>query len=71
MRQSHILEVEGTSYEYGRESKGKKAPRSIQRHVGLQHYVLKQLPEHKFHFLGTRGGLDHYPFRGWLSLVGL
>ena len=67
----YILEVEGTLDEYGRTSKGKKAPRSLQRHVGLQHYVLKQLPEHIFHFLGTGGGLDHHPFHGWLSLVGL
>ena len=67
----YILEVKGTSDEYGRASKGKKAPMSLQRHAGLQHYVLKQLPEHKFHFLETGGGLDHHPFRGWLSLAGL
>ena len=67
----YILEVEGTSNEYGRASKGKKAPKSLRRQADLQHYVLKQLPEHKFHFLGTGGGLDHHSFRGWLSLVGL
>ena len=67
----YILEVEGTSNEYGRASKGKKPLKSLRRHAGLQHYVLKQLTEHKFHFLGTSGGLDHHPFRGWLSLAGL
>ena len=67
----YILEVEGTLNKYGRASKGKKAPKSLRRHADLQHYVLKQLPEHKFHFLGTGGGLDHHPFRGWLSLDGL
>ena len=67
----YILEVEGASGEYGRASKGNKAHMSLQRHVGLQHYVLKQLPEHKFHFLGMGGGLDHHPFCGWLSLARL
>ena len=67
----NILEVEGTLNKYGKASKEKKAPKSLRRRASLQHYVLKQLPKHKFHFLGTGGGLDHYPFRGWLSLVGL
>ena len=34
----YILEVKGTSDEYGRASKGKKDPMSLQRHAGLQHY---------------------------------
>ena len=67
----YILEVEGASNEYGQASKGKKSPKSFRRHASLQHYMLKQLPEHKFHFLGTGGGLDHHPFHGWLSLAGL
>ena len=67
----HILEVEGTLNKYGQASKVKKAPKSLRRHADLQNYVLKQLPEHKFHFLGEVGGLDHHPFRGWLSLDGL
>ena len=67
----YILEVEGTLNKYGQASKGKKAPKSLRRHADLQHYVLKQLLEHKFHFLGTGGGLVHHPFRGWLSLAGL
>ena len=37
----YILEVEGTSNEYGQASKGKKSPKSLRRHAGLQHYVLK------------------------------
>ena len=67
----YILEVEGTLNKYGRATKWKKAPRSLRRHASLQHYVLKQLPEHKFHFLGMSRGLDHHLFHGWLSLVGL
>ena len=70
-KEPYILEVEGTSDEYERASKGKKAPRSLRRHADFQHYVLKQLPEHKFHFLGMGGGLDHHPFRGRLSLARL
>ena len=34
----YILEVKGKSDEYGRASKGKKDPMSLQRHVDLQHY---------------------------------
>ena len=67
----YILEVEGTLKKYGQAYKGKKAPKSLRRHANLQHYVLKQLHEHKFHFLGAGGGLDHHPFHCWLSLARL
>ena len=67
----YILEVEGTLNKYGHASKVKNALKPLRRHSDLQNYVLKQLPEHKFHFLEAGGGLDHHPFGGWLSLAGL
>ena len=67
----YILEVEGTLNKYGQSSKVKKDLKPLRRHDDLQNYVLKQLPKHKFHFLGVGGGLDHHPFCGWLSLARL
>ena len=43
----------------------KKVPTFLREYAGLEEYVLKQLHEHKFHFLGKDGGNNHHPIHSW------
>ena len=39
----------------------KKVPTFLREHASREEYVLKQLYEHKFHFLGKDAGNNHHP----------
>ena len=41
----------------------KKVPTFLRENASLEECVLKQLHEHKFHFLGNDGGNNHHPIR--------
>ena len=63
-----ISEVDETILELienERATKVKKAPNSLGKHASFRVYVLKNLFEHNYGFLGEDGGKNHQLFHSW------
>ena len=63
-----ILEMHETILELmenERATKVKKVPNSLEKHASLRVYVLKNLFEHNYGFLGKDGGKNHQSICSW------
>ena len=63
-----ILELDEIIFELNENLKAimvTKAPKYLKKHASQKDYVLKQLLEHNFSFLGEDGGKNHQPFCSW------